>query len=170
VGAQALAMRIGLDKLITFDMGGTTAKASLVEDNAISRATEYQVGGGIMHGSRLLTGAGYLLRVPAIDLAEVGAGRGSIVWRDAGGACRSGHGSAGASPGPLCYDLGGAEPTGHRRQRHPRLPESDRAGRRRGQAQRHARARGASRSASPSRWACRSPRPAYGAHLIAART
>ena len=75
VGAQALARQIGLGKLITFDMGGTTAKASLVEDGAISRATEYQVGGGIMHGSRLLTGAGYLLRVPAIDLAEVGRGR-----------------------------------------------------------------------------------------------
>ena len=111
VGAQALARRIGLDKLITFDMGGTTAKASLVEDGTISRATEYQVGGGIMHGSRLLTGAGYLLRVPAIDLAEVGAGGGSIVWRDAGGALQVGPRSAGASPGPLCYDLGGLEPT-----------------------------------------------------------
>jgi len=111
VGAQALAKRIGLDKLITFDMGGTTAKASLVEDGAISRAAEYQVGGGIMHGSRLLTGAGYLLRVPAIDLAEVGAGGGSIVWRDAGGALQVGPRSAGASPGPLCYDLGGTEPT-----------------------------------------------------------
>ena len=111
VGAQALARQIGLGKLITFDMGGTTAKASLVEDGAISRATEYQVGGGIMHGSRLLTGAGYLLRVPAIDLAEVGAGGGSIVWRDAGGALQVGPRSAGASPGPLCYDLGGVEPT-----------------------------------------------------------
>jgi N-methylhydantoinase A len=111
VGAQALARRIGLDKLITFDMGGTTAKASLLEDGAVSRATEYQVGGGIMHGSRLLTGAGYLLRVPAIDLAEVGAGGGSIVWRDAGGALQVGPRSAGASPGPLCYDLGGTEPT-----------------------------------------------------------
>ena len=111
VGAQALARRIGFDKLITFDMGGTTAKASLVEHGTISRATEYQVGGGIMHGSRLLTGAGYLLRVPAIDLAEVGAGGGSIVWRDAGGALQVGPRSAGASPGPLCYDLGGTEPT-----------------------------------------------------------
>jgi N-methylhydantoinase A len=111
VGAQALARRMGFDKLITFDMGGTTAKASLVEGGVISRATEYQVGGGIMHGSRLLTGAGYLLRVPAIDLAEVGAGGGSIVWRDAGGALQVGPRSAGASPGPLCYDLGGTEPT-----------------------------------------------------------
>jgi N-methylhydantoinase A len=111
VGAQALSRRIDQGKLITFDMGGTTAKASIVEDGEISRASEYQVGGGIMLSSRLLTGSGYLLRVPAIDLAEVGAGGGSIVWIDAGGAPQVGPRSAGAFPGPLCYDLGGAEPT-----------------------------------------------------------
>src|SRR5438445_4101443 len=111
VGAQALARKIGLGKIVTFDMGGTTAKASLVEDGEVSRATEYQVGGGIMAGSRLLTGAGYLLRVPAIDLAEVGAGGGSLVWIDPGGGLQVGPQSAGAFPGPLCYDLGGAEPT-----------------------------------------------------------
>jgi N-methylhydantoinase A len=111
VGAQVLARRLGLGKIITFDMGGTTAKASIVEDGEVSRATEYQVGGGIMAGSRLLTGAGYLLRVPAIDLAEVGAGGGSLVWIDPGGALQVGPRSAGASPGPLCYDLGGTEPT-----------------------------------------------------------
>jgi N-methylhydantoinase A len=111
VGAQALAKKIGLGNLVTFDMGGTTAKASIVEDGEVSRATEYQVGGGIMAGSRLLTGAGYLLRVPAIDLAEVGAGGGSLVWIDPGGALQVGPQSAGASPGPLCYDLGGTEPT-----------------------------------------------------------
>ena len=96
VGAQALARKIGLGKLVTFDMGGTTAKASIVEDGEVSRATEYQVGAGIMHGSRLLTGAGYLLRVPAIDLAEVGAGGGSLVWIDPGGALQVGPRSAGA--------------------------------------------------------------------------
>ena len=111
VGAQALSRKIGLGKLVTFDMGGTTAKASIVEDGEVSRATEYQVGGGIMAGSRLLTGAGYLLRVPAIDLAEVGAGGGSLVWIDPGGGLQVGPRSAGASPGPLCYDLGGTEPT-----------------------------------------------------------
>jgi N-methylhydantoinase A len=111
VGAQGLARRVGLGKIITFDMGGTTAKASIVEDGEVSRATEYQVGGGIMTGSRLLTGAGYLLRVPAIDLAEVGAGGGSLVWIDPGGALQVGPRSAGASPGPLCYDQGGSEPT-----------------------------------------------------------
>src|SRR4029450_156108 len=111
VGAQALARRIGLGKLITFDMGGTTAKASIVEDGEVSRAAEYQVGGGIMHGSRLPPGPGYLLRVPAIDLAEVGAGGGSVVWIDPGGSLQVGPRSAGASPGPLCYDMGGTEPT-----------------------------------------------------------
>ena len=111
VGAQALARRMDQPKLITFDMGGTTAKASIVEDGEVSRASEYQVGGGIMLSSRLLTGSGYLLRVPAIDLAEVGAGGGSIVWIDAGGAPQVGPSSAGAFPGPLCYDLGGTEPT-----------------------------------------------------------
>src|ERR671910_2285545 len=64
-----------------------------------------------MHASRLLTGAGYLLRVPAIDLAEVGAGGGSLVWIDPGGGLQVGPRSAGAFPGPLCYDLGGTEPT-----------------------------------------------------------
>ena len=77
IGAQALARALQLPKIITFDMGGTTAKASMVEDGEVTRAPEYSVGGGIMIGSRLLTGAGYMLKVPAIDLAEVGAGGGS---------------------------------------------------------------------------------------------
>ncbi|MGE3540285.1 MAG: hydantoinase/oxoprolinase family protein [Candidatus Tectimicrobiota bacterium] len=111
IGAQALARALQLSNIITFDMGGTTAKASLVEDGEVTRSLEYQVGGGIMMGSRLLTGAGYMLKVPAIDLAEVGAGGGSIVWLDAGGSLQVGPRSAGAFPGPLCYDLGGSEPT-----------------------------------------------------------
>ena len=101
----------GIDHLISFDMGGTTAKAGIIERGEFSRALEYQVGGGIMTGSRLLTGAGYLLKVPAIDLAEVGAGGGSIVRIDAGGSMIVGPDSAGAVPGPVCYDTGGDEPT-----------------------------------------------------------
>ena len=111
VGAQVLAKKIGLPNIITLDMGGTTAKASLVENGEFTRSMEYQVGGGIMMGSRLLTGAGYLLKVPAIDLAEVGAGGGSIVWIDTGGSIQIGPQSAGADPGPLCYNTGGTEPT-----------------------------------------------------------
>lgn len=110
-GAQAIADASGHPRIITFDMGGTTAKAAMIEDGAVTRAAEYQVGGGIMIGSRLLTGAGYMLKVPAIDLAEVGAGGGSIIWRDPGGALRIGPESAGAFPGPVCYDLGGERPT-----------------------------------------------------------
>ena len=111
VGAQALARARKLPKIITFDMGGTTAKASMVEDGEVMRATEYAVGAGIMIGSRLLSGAGYSLKVPAIDLAEVGAGGGSLVWIDGGGALQIGPESAGALPGPVCYDKGGTVPT-----------------------------------------------------------
>ena len=111
VGAQVLARAKHLPKIITFDMGGTTAKAAIVEDGEVTRAQEYSVGAGIMIGSRLLTGAGYVLKVPAIDLAEVGAGGGSHVWIDAAGSLQVGPESAGASPGPVCYDKGGAIPT-----------------------------------------------------------
>jgi N-methylhydantoinase A len=111
VGAQVLSRAKGLDRIITFDMGGTTAKAAMVEAGEVSRAQEYAVGAGIMIGSRLLTGAGYTLKVPAIDIAEVGAGGGSHVWIDAGGALQVGPQSAGASPGPVCYDQGGEIPT-----------------------------------------------------------
>ncbi len=111
VGVQALARHIGIDKAISFDMGGTTAKASLIENGEVTRATEYQVGAGIVLGSRLLSGAGYTLKVPAIDLAEVGAGGGSILWIDRGGALQVGPTSAGAVPGPVCYGQGGTEPT-----------------------------------------------------------
>ena len=111
VGAQAVAGQTGHANVVSFDMGGTTAKASLIEEGAYTRSQEYSVGGGIMIGSRLLTGAGYLLKVPAIDLAEVGAGGGSLVWIDPGGGLRVGPQSAGADPGPVSYDKGGEDPT-----------------------------------------------------------
>ena len=111
VGARAIARQSGLENVISFDMGGTTAKASLVEGGEYTRTREYSVGGGIMTGSRLLTGGGYLLNVPAIDLAEVGAGGGSIVHIDTGGSMQVGPRSAGARPGPVCYGLGGEAPT-----------------------------------------------------------
>ncbi len=111
VGAQALARAKALPRIITFDMGGTTAKASMVEEGEVTRATEYSVGAGIMIGSRLLTGAGYTLKVPAIDLAEVGAGGGSHVWIDGGGSLQIGPESAGSMPGPVCYGKGGEIPT-----------------------------------------------------------
>jgi N-methylhydantoinase A len=111
VGGAALAARLDEPRVITFDMGGTTAKAGLVENGEVLRSEALEVGGGVMTGSRLLVGAGYLLKLPAIDLAEVGAGGGSICRLDAGGAPKVGPDSAGADPGPVCYGRGGTEPT-----------------------------------------------------------
>ncbi len=98
-------------RIITFDMGGTTAKAGLVENGEVLRTEAIEVGGGVMAGSRLLVGAGYMLKLPAIDLAEVGAGGGSICRLDAAGAPKVGPDSAGADPGPVCYGRGGTLPT-----------------------------------------------------------
>lgn len=111
VGGAALARRLNEPRVITFDMGGTTAKAGLVEDGDVLRSEAIEVGGGVMAGSRLLVGAGYMLKLPAIDLAEVGAGGGSICRLDEAGAPKVGPISAGAFPGPVCYGLGGTSPT-----------------------------------------------------------
>jgi N-methylhydantoinase A len=111
IAALNLAAHVGLSNVLTLDMGGTTAKASLIEDGQVTRSPEYQVGGGVSVGTRLSRGGGYSLRVPAIDIAEVGAGGGSIVRVDRGGALRVGPQSAGAVPGPACYAMGGEEPT-----------------------------------------------------------
>ena len=110
-GAYHLARRMGLSDVMTLDMGGTTAKAAMVEGGEICRSPEYEVGGEVSIGHRLMKGSGYLLRVPSIDLAEVGAGGGSIAWTDPAGALKVGPQSAGAAPGPACYGRGGIEPT-----------------------------------------------------------
>ena len=111
VGGAALATRLDEPRIITFDMGGTTAKAGLVENGDVLLTEALEVGAGVMAGSRLLVGAGYMLKLPAIDLAEVGAGGGSICRLDAAGAPKVGPESAGADPGPVCYGMGGTEPT-----------------------------------------------------------
>ncbi len=111
VGGAVLAARLEEPRIVTFDMGGTTAKAGLVEDGRVLRAEAMEVGAGVMAGARLLVGAGYMLKLPAIDLAEVGAGGGSICRLDAAGAPKVGPHSAGADPGPVCYGRGGTEPT-----------------------------------------------------------
>jgi N-methylhydantoinase A len=111
VGAAHVGVRAGYDNLITFDMGGTTAKASLIEAGRVLATDEYEVGGGISLSSRLAKGGGYALKLPVIDVSEVGAGGGSIVRVDAGGALKVGPDSAGAIPGPACYAKGGTEPT-----------------------------------------------------------
>ena len=110
IAAQRLGDRIGRANLISFDMGGTTAKASLIENGRIETTSEYEVGGQGNVG-RWLHGTGHPIRVPVIDLAEVSAGGGSIAWIDPGGALRVGPASAGAEPGPACYARGGDRPT-----------------------------------------------------------
>ena len=111
IAAYNLGRRLRIENIITFDMGGTTAKASLIERGSLSYTTDYEVGSGISLSSKLVTGGGNAVKVPVIDLAEVGAGGGSIVWIDSGGALKVGPRSAGSFPGPACYDLGGSEPT-----------------------------------------------------------
>ena len=111
VGAFHLGKRLGIDNMLTLDMGGTTAKACMIEDGEMLQAPEYEVGGGISAGHRLLKGAGHILRVPAIDLAEVGAGGGSIASVDKSGSLRVGPDSSGAVPGPSCYNNGGTDAT-----------------------------------------------------------
>jgi N-methylhydantoinase A len=108
---QRLATLTGYADMLAFDMGGTTAKAALVEGGRASLVNEYEVRAGISTPSRFVKAGGYLLMVPAVDLAEVGNGAGSIARVDAAGALRVGPDSAGASPGPACYGRGGAEAT-----------------------------------------------------------
>ena len=111
VGAQHFAARAGYDNVITLDMGGTTAKASLIEGGHVLFAEEYEVGGGMSSRSALMGGGGYALKLPVIDISEVGAGGGSIAWLDKAGSLKVGPQSAGAVPGPACYDTGNDEPT-----------------------------------------------------------
>lgn len=111
VGALEISQQADYTRLITFDMGGTTAKASLVENGRYLLSEEYEVGSELSAGSKLVNGGGYVLKLPAIDLSEVGAGGGSIVWVDRGGAIKVGPQSAGAVPGPVCYSKGGVNPT-----------------------------------------------------------
>ena len=98
VGAARVARVAGVENAITFDMGGTSTDVCLVTGGRAERTLERSVGG-------------LPIRLPMVDIHTVGAGGGSIVWRDAGGAIRVGPGSAGAIPGPACYGRGGARPT-----------------------------------------------------------
>jgi N-methylhydantoinase A len=110
-GAARLGHTIGAPDLIVFDMGGTTAKAAIVEGGLPSLVTEYEFRDGISSPSRFIKGAGYMLKVPAVDIAEVGSGGGSIARVDAGGLLVVGPESAGGDPGPACYGRGTVEPT-----------------------------------------------------------
>jgi N-methylhydantoinase A len=101
---------VGREKLISFDMGGTTAKSSIVIDGKPLVTTEYEIS-PLEQGEIIVRGSGHPIKIPVVDLVEVGAGGGSIAWIDSGGALRVGPKSAGANPGPACYGMGGMKPT-----------------------------------------------------------
>lgn len=102
LGARDIARKLDLKNVVTFDMGGTTAKASLIANGRYASTHLYWVGG---------YDTGFPIQIPSVDIVEVGAGGGSIAWVDESGRLRLGPRSAGASPGPACYCLGGEEPT-----------------------------------------------------------
>jgi N-methylhydantoinase A len=109
IGSAWLGGQIGVHDVISFDMGGTTAKAGMVRGMVPGIVPEYEVAGHI-HLGRLVKGSGYPVRFPFIDLAECSAGGGTIASSD-NGTIQVGPKSAGAYPGPACYGLGGEEAT-----------------------------------------------------------
>lgn len=111
VGALRLGAAIGEQDLVAFDMGGTTASAALIHRGVLSRTHEYEFRAGMSVPSRFIKAGGYMMRVPTVDVAEVGNGAGSIAGIDAAGLLTVGPLSAGAAPGPVCYGLGGDRPT-----------------------------------------------------------
>jgi N-methylhydantoinase A len=102
VGTMALCEMLDLETAIAFDMGGTTAKASVIRRGEPSLSPDYFIGG---------YNEGLAVRIPVLDIVEVGTGGGSIGWLDEGGGLHVGPRSAGAEPGPASYGRGGTEPT-----------------------------------------------------------
>ena len=102
IGAGAYATALGLDKVIAFDMGGTTAKCAVIENGQFEVKSPYYVGG---------YDYGFPIRGNVIDVVEVGAGGGSIAWLDPQGRLNVGPKSAGSDPGPVAYGRGGTAPT-----------------------------------------------------------
>jgi N-methylhydantoinase A len=101
VGTMAVADALGLESAIAFDMGGTTAKACVVRRGEADIASDYFIGG---------YNTGLAVRIPVLDIVEVGTGGGSLAWLDEGGGLHVGPRSAGAEPGPASYSRGGTEP------------------------------------------------------------
>jgi N-methylhydantoinase A len=104
IGAALVGEQIGEPNVISLDVGGTTAKCSLIEGGEIKIAGDYRLDWTPLS-------PGCPVRIPVVDIVEIGAGGGSIAWFDEGGALRVGPRSAGADPGPACYGRGGLEPT-----------------------------------------------------------
>jgi len=102
IGAGAYAEALGIDNVVAFDMGGTTAKCALVEHGRFSVDSVYYANGYIK---------GFPIKSPVIDIVEVGSGGGSIIWLDEQKRLHVGPQSAGSTPGPVCYGRGGQVPT-----------------------------------------------------------
>ncbi len=111
IASAYLGETLGRPDILSFDMGGTTAKVGLIQGGRPSVTKDYNVGGHAGAGIGGMSLSGYPVRTPVVDLVEIGAGGGSIAWVDSGGLLRVGPQSAGADPGPVCYRRGGAEPT-----------------------------------------------------------
>ncbi|MDP7345331.1 MAG: hydantoinase/oxoprolinase family protein, partial [Alphaproteobacteria bacterium] len=111
IACARVAREVGYANVISLDMGGTTAKAAIVEGGQPAKTTEFEVGAGINLSSKLVKGGGYAVKLPFIDVSEIGAGGGSIVSVTDTDALHVGPRSAGAVPGPVCYNMGGEEPT-----------------------------------------------------------
>lgn len=104
--AADVAQRFGLEKVVSYDMGGTTAKICLIEDFAPKTARTFEVA----RTYRFCKGSGMPISIPVIEMIEIGAGGGSIAWVDAMGRIQTGPESAGSEPGPACYQRGGDRP------------------------------------------------------------
>jgi len=104
--AADIARRFGLNKVVSYDMGGTTAKICLIEDFAPRTARTFEVA----RTYRFCKGSGMPISIPVIEMIEIGAGGGSIAWVDAMGRIQTGPESAGSEPGPACYGRGGKRP------------------------------------------------------------
>ena len=111
IATSFLGETLGHRNLISFDMGGTTAKTGLIQDGTPGVTKDYEVGSAASSSEHGAKAAGYPIRTAVIDLVEIGAGGGSIAWVDGGGVLRVGPQSAGADPGPAAYGKGGREPT-----------------------------------------------------------
>ncbi|WP_432663093.1 hydantoinase/oxoprolinase family protein [Wukongibacter baidiensis] len=103
-GSAMLGKLLGEQQVIGFDIGGTTAKCSLVDGGEVKVTTDYKI-------EKTNITAGYPIKVPVVDIVEIGNGGGSIAWIDGTNSLRVGPQSAGALPGPVAYGLGGEEPT-----------------------------------------------------------
>ena len=102
IAAAELAREKAIDRVLSFDMGGTSAKTGTIVDGVVQVSAEFEAAGAT-HSGRSVKGSGYPVRFPFVDLAEISAGGGTIAWIDEAGALRVGPLSAGADPGPACY-------------------------------------------------------------------